>query len=673
VLLAMAPAAVAQAAPAPVTGLGQPGVISQHYVVVLQPGAAPSAQGRVIKKALARGATLGYRYHDALNGFAATLPPVALAEVRNDPDVGYVEADRVITAATTEVDPPWSLDRIDQRNRTLSRTFSYTETGRGVNAYIIDSGIRFTHRDFGGRAVSGYDAIDGGSADDCDGHGTHVAGKVGGARYGVAKDVTLIAVRMLNCSGNGSTASGIAAVDWVTGHHQAGQPAVANLSWGGTVSPATDQAVTASIADGITYVAAAGNDNGDACHVSPARVPGAITVGSTKRSDKRAHSSNFGRCLDVFAPGKSITSDWRTSDTATKTLSGTSMAAPEVAGVAALVLGTDRGASPSRIASIIVDSATVGVVRNRGAGSPDRLLFVPTFASTHLGMMAGTSPSVAAVSSLDYRIAVQANTGFLWTYSSLHGAANLGLGMKAGTSPSIAVLRGGGYQIAFQANTGDLWVTGAAGTVNTHLGMMPGTSPSIAASAGGGYRVAFQANTGFLWTFSSPGGNANLGLGMKAGTSPSIAALRGGGYQIAFQANTGDLWVTGGAGTVNTHLGMMAGTSPGTAASSSGGYRVAFEANTAFLWTFSSPGGNANLGQGMKVGTSPAISARPGGGGYQIGFQANTTELVAQGFAGAQNTHLGMLAATSPSIAAWSGGYVAAIHTNTGELWTYQP
>ena len=205
-----------------------------------------------------------------------------------------------------------------------------------MKAYIIDTGIRTTHSQFGGRAISGYDAIDGAlPAADCNGHGTHVAGTVGGSTYGVAKAVSLVAVRVLNCSGSGSTSGVIAGIDWVTGNHQAGQPAVANMSLGGGASSSLDTAVRNSIADGVTYALAAGNDNTNACNSSPARTAEALTVGSTTSSDARSSFSNYGTCVDIFAPGSSITSAWHTSDTATNTISGTSMAAPHVAGAAA--------------------------------------------------------------------------------------------------------------------------------------------------------------------------------------------------------------------------------------------------------------------------------------------------------------------------------------------------
>jgi subtilisin family serine protease len=244
-----------------------------------------------------------------------------------------------------------------------------------VSAYIIDTGIRFSHTQFGGRAVSGYDAVDGGSADDCNGHGTHVAGTVGSSTYGVAKSVRLVGVRVLNCQGSGTNSGVIAGVDWVTQNHAAGQPAVANMSLGGGASTALDNAVNNSINDGVTYAIAAGNSNANACNYSPARVAAAVTVGSTTSSDARSSFSNYGTCLDLFAPGSSITSTWHTSNTATNTISGTSMATPHVAGVGALYLQGNPAASPATVRNAIVNTATSGVLTGVGSGSPNRLLY----------------------------------------------------------------------------------------------------------------------------------------------------------------------------------------------------------------------------------------------------------------------------------------------------------
>jgi subtilisin family serine protease len=297
-------------------------------------------------------------------------------KLSDDPRVAWVEEDGEVSIDTTQTGATWGIDRIDQRDRPLNGTFVYTRTGAGVKAYIIDTGIRQTHTQFGGRAIHGFTAInDGRGSTDCNGHGTHVAGTVGGSTYGVAKGVTLVAVRVLSCSGSGSTSGVIAGVDWVRGNHAAGQPAVANMSLGGGVSASLDAAVNNCINDGVTFAIAAGNSNANACNSSPARVAAAITVGSTTSSDARSSFSNFGSCVDLFAPGSSITSAWSTSNTATNTISGTSMATPHVAGVAALYLQGSPSASPSTVRNALVNNATTNRLTNIGSGSPNRLLF----------------------------------------------------------------------------------------------------------------------------------------------------------------------------------------------------------------------------------------------------------------------------------------------------------
>jgi subtilisin family serine protease len=256
----------------------------------------------------------------------------------------------------------------------LSNTFTYTRTGSGVTAYVIDTGILISHTDFGGRAAVGTDKIgDGRNGIDCNGHGTHVAGTIGGTTYGVVKSVKLVAVRVLNCSGSGTTSGVVAGVDWVTAHKSG--PSVANMSLGGSVSTTLDNAVKNSIAKGVTYAIAAGNSGVSACNTSPARVAEAITVGATDKTDTRPSWSNYGTCLDMFAPGVNIKSDWYTSTTATNTISGTSMAAPHVAGVAALYLQANPTASPSAVRNALVANATKSVVKSAGSGSPNNLLF----------------------------------------------------------------------------------------------------------------------------------------------------------------------------------------------------------------------------------------------------------------------------------------------------------
>jgi subtilisin family serine protease len=285
-----------------------------------------------------------------------------------------------MTVDTTQTGATWGIDRIDQRSLPLSGTYTYFATGSGVTAYIIDTGIRFTHTQFGGRAVKGVDEVTpGGSASDCNGHGTHVSGTVGGSTYGVAKSVRLVAVRVLGCNGSGSTSGVIAGVDWVTGNHAAGTPAVANMSLGGSASSSLDTAVNNSINDGVSYAIAAGNGDifgnpQNACNFSPARVAAAMTISATDRTDTKASWANYGSCVDWFAPGVSITSAWYSSDTATNTISGTSMATPHTTGVAALYLQGNPTASPATVRTTLFNLTTKGIVKNSNTTN-NHLLF----------------------------------------------------------------------------------------------------------------------------------------------------------------------------------------------------------------------------------------------------------------------------------------------------------
>jgi subtilisin family serine protease len=351
--------------------------IANQYIVVLK-DEVDDVDSEAIRLARDFGADRsdGHTYHSALKGFSVRMSEQQAARLANDPRVAFVEEDGVVSLGTTQTGATWGLDRIDQRDLPLNGTYNYDATGSDVRAYIIDTGIRATHTQIAGRVISGFTAInDGLGTSDGNGHGTHVSGTVGGSTYGVAKNVTLVAVRVLDSSGNGTNSGVIAGVDFVTSNHQAGQPAVANMSLGGGISSALDTAVNNSINDGVTYAVAGGNETQDACNVSPARVANAITVGSTTTSDARSSFSNFGPCLDLFAPGSSITSSWNTSDTATNTISGTSMATPHVAGVAALFLETNPTASPATVAAAIINSSTPNKVTGAGTGSPNRLLF----------------------------------------------------------------------------------------------------------------------------------------------------------------------------------------------------------------------------------------------------------------------------------------------------------
>ncbi|MER7959054.1 S8 family peptidase [Streptomyces sp. NPDC096030] len=343
--------------------------VDNSWIVVLKDGSTRAAD---------LGVTPKHEYRSVLKGFSATMSQARAAALASDPRVAYVEQNATVHMAETQPGATWGLDRIDQRDLPLSTTYTYNTQASNVTAYIIDTGIRTSHSEFGGRARVGTDTVGGGqNGQDCQGHGTHVAGTVGGAKYGVAKGAKLVAVRVLDCNGSGTTAGVIAGVDWVTAN--AVKPAVANMSLGGGANTSLDDAVKRSIASGVTYAVAAGNGNflglpARACNYSPARVPEAITVGATDSADKRASFSNYGTCVDLFAPGVSITSAWKDNDTATNTISGTSMATPHTAGVAALYLAANPAATPAQVSTALVDNATSGKVQNPLSGSPNKLL-----------------------------------------------------------------------------------------------------------------------------------------------------------------------------------------------------------------------------------------------------------------------------------------------------------
>jgi subtilisin family serine protease len=360
--------------------LATPGASAQSpspvgsYIVVLHdevrdPGAVADEHSR------AEQAQVSFVYRRALKGYAAHMSPQAAGRIADDPRVAYVEADGIATTTDVQLGATWGLDRIDQRALPLDGKYTYTTDAGDVWAYVIDTGIRASHDEFGGRVKSGYTAInDRYGTSDCNGHGTHVAGTVGGMTYGVAKAVNLVPVRVLNCQGSGTWSGVIAGIDWVTGQKTTNpnRPMVANMSLGGGYSQSVNDAVTRSTDAGVTYAVSAGNDGGDACTKSPASTPAAITVGATNSSDAKASWSNSGTCVDLFAPGVSITSAWHTSNTATNTISGTSMASPHVAGVAALQLAATSSATAAQVSLAITSTATPGVV---SGASPNLLLY----------------------------------------------------------------------------------------------------------------------------------------------------------------------------------------------------------------------------------------------------------------------------------------------------------
>ena len=358
-----------------------PQPVANQYIVVLNEDFVGRAALAVEVDAEAQYLTSLYGghsrniYSNAIKGFSAVMSPSEAERLSRDERVLFVEEDGTIGVSTTQTGAGWNLDRVDQRNLPLDSNYSYTETGAGAHVYVFDTGIRITHQEFGGRASVAYDALgDGGNGLDCNGHGTHVAGTIGGATYGLAKNALLHSVRVLSCSGNGQVSDMLQGVDWLTANRT--NPAVANISvTAAGTSSVLESAITNSIASGIVYVIAAGNSAYDACSFTPARTPNAITVGASAQEDQRAPFSNFGPCVDVFAPGFQIISAGIASDSAIREMHGTSMAAPLVAGVAAIYRGANPSASSTTVRQAVLAATTDGILTDPGVGSPNKLLY----------------------------------------------------------------------------------------------------------------------------------------------------------------------------------------------------------------------------------------------------------------------------------------------------------
>ncbi|MFF8606185.1 S8 family serine peptidase [Streptomyces sp. NPDC015346] len=364
----------AGAAPTPalgtVHGLGVEDAVSGSFIVLLDEKAD---KGRLAKE---YGGTLRRSYDSAVNGFSVNgLTETEAKRLAADPAVAKVVQNKKFTINATQGDPPsWGLDRVDQTDTAGDAKYTYPDSaGEGVTAYVIDTGVRVSHQDFGGRASDGFDAVDNDdTAQDGNGHGTHVAGTIAGTAHGVAKKAKIVAVRVLDDNGSGTTEQVVAGIDWVTKNHQG--PSVANMSLGGGADPALDEAVKKAIASGVTFGVAAGNESADAGDGSPSRVPEALTVASSTKDDQQSSFSNFGSVVDLYAPGSDITSAWNDSDTGTKTISGTSMATPHVVGAAAVYLGAHTGATPDQVAQALLAGATADKIGNPSPGTANKLL-----------------------------------------------------------------------------------------------------------------------------------------------------------------------------------------------------------------------------------------------------------------------------------------------------------
>jgi len=504
-----APPALAQEPSGAIRNAGGDTAVAGSYIVVFKDSSVTRAGVDKAARDLAakHDGAVARTYRAALRGFELKASAERAARIAADPAVAYVEQSHTVRIQDTQNNPPsWGLDRIDQRSLPLSGSYTYPNTATNVHAYVIDTGIRFSHSFLGGRATSGFDAIDGGSADDCHGHGTHVAGTVGATAHGVAKAVQLVGVRVLNCSGQGTTPQVVAGIDWVTAN--AIKPAVANMSLGGGGDSSIDTAVRNSINSGVTFAVAAGNGNTlgirqNACNYSPARVAEAITVGATQSNDAAASFSNFGTCVDILAPGVSITSSWSTSDTATNTISGTSMATPHVAGVAALVLSANPTWTPAQVRDYLVNNSTPNVVTNPGTGTANRLLFVVNDgtppANDFSVSVSPTSGSVAAGSSATTTVNTATTAGSAQSVSL--SASGLPAGASASFSPA-SVTSGGSSTL----------------TISTTASVTNGTYPiTVTGTGASGARTA-------TYTLTVTGGNTGSCAGTN-GTDVNIPDL----------------------------------------------------------------------------------------------------------------------------------------------------
>lgn len=527
---------------------GQYIVVLRDNVAALESERSALSSGRAAMPGVAEVARSMGRQHGArvtrsfghvLRGFVVKADLNALERLMKDQRVAYIEEDGYVSINATQSGATWGIDRTDQRNLPLDSTYTYSTNASNVHAYIIDTGLLGTHTQFTGRVGNGFSAIsDANGTTDCNGHGTHVAGTVAGSTYGIAKGATVHPVRVLGCDGSGSNSGVIAGMDWVVANRVL--PAVANMSLGGGASTATDDAVARMTNAGITVAVAAGNDNADACNSSPARAPSAITVGSTTNTDARSSFSNFGTCLDIYAPGSNITSSWYTSTTATNTISGTSMASPHVAGVAALYLADNPGATPAEVTAALVNNATPNKVTDAKTGSPNRLLY-SQFSG---GTTDTTAPST--VSGLAASVASSSQINLSWGAATDTGGSGLS-----------------GYKIERCAGSGCsnfAQVATATTTSFADSGLSASTSYSyrVRAFDGAGNNGAYSA-TASATTQASTGNTLTKGVTLTGLSAATGAALN---YTMVVPAGASDLKFTTSGGTGDADLYVKFGSAP---------------------------------------------------------------------------------------------------------------
>jgi len=551
---------------APAASAAPPAQVGETYLITFKAGTDPDAQAAQLR---AQGRGVKYVYRNVFPGVAVTLPPAALPGMRANPRVQRIEADAEVTISDVRTNATWGIDRTDQRNLPLDSSFTYrTSAGAGVYAYIIDTGIRSTHSELGGRVVGGYTAIaDSNGTNDCNGHGTHVAGTVAGSTYGMANRATLVPVRVLDCGGSGSWSGVVAGLDYVAGDTTR-RPAVANMSLGGGVTSTVNDAVQRAIAAGVTVAVAAGNENTDACTRSPASAPNAITVGATANNDARASFSNYGTCVDLFGPGVNITSSWITNDTSLNTISGTSMATPHVAGAVALILGDSPTLTPAQVTATMLAAATPNKVTSPGTGSPNLLLYADP----------GALPPPPPVPAND----PFATPEVLTPSASGSTTANTLMASKEASEPNHAG-NGGGASVWYSftpSADGVLVLSTEGSSFNTLLAVYTGSSlgglTSVASNddSGGGLSwssVAFAATSGTTYRIAVDGYGGNKGsvaLGWTFGNQVAVttSSLPNGTSGVAYSAQ---LAAIGGTGPLTWSL--DSGSLPAGLSLSSGG------------------------------------------------------------------------------------------------------